>query len=95
METHCLFSPADIEKALTKCRYIIRDDSVVPNRFYKVSSYVFYSTLLEFIDHCILHHISLSSFSMEEVLQSDLQIPAIFAVVLLSLVHSRGTSFDS
>ena len=95
METHCLFSPADIEKALTKCRYIIRDDSVVPNRFYKVSSYAFYSTLLEFIDHCILHHISLSSFSMEEVLQSDLQIPAIFAVVLLSLVHSRDTSFDS
>lgn len=95
MEKHCLFSAADIEKALTKCRYIIRDDSAVPNRFYKVSSYVFYSTLLEFIDHCILHHISLSSFSMEEVLQSDLQIPAIFAVVLLSLVHSRGTSFDS
>lgn len=95
LEKRCLFSPSDIEKAVTKCRYILRDDNSVPNSFYKVSSYIFYSTLLEFIDHCILCHISLSSFSMQDVLQSELQIPVIFTVLFLSFIHPRNTLFGS
>lgn len=95
LEKHCLFSPAEIERALTKCPLVMMDDTASPLQWYKISSKFFYSTVLDVLQQCILHRISLHSFSLDAVLQTKSYISHTFIVLLIRFLHPRNKLFNS
>lgn len=86
LESCCMYSRCEIENYVRSNPYVVIDDE---QHLFRLTNKEFSSMIMELINHCILSGISLSSFTLKQVLEACPSIQPFVVVSFTSFYNSK------